>query len=117
VRVLRLFEGTPYLWAGNTGFGIDCSGLVQAALIACGIACPGDSDLQEAAVGRPLSSGTPLRARDLVFWKGHVAMLADDATLLHANGAAMSVAWERLPAAIARMEGLGLPVRAVRRLD
>jgi hypothetical protein len=66
VAVLKLFEGTPYVWAGNTGFGIDCSGLVQAALIACGQPCPGDSDLQEKALGRPLGPDEPLKARDLI---------------------------------------------------
>src|SRR5690606_8038694 len=83
VAVARLFLGTPYVWAGNTGFGIDCSGLVQAALLACGIPCPGDSDLQEAAVGRALDEGEPDQPGDLYFWKGHVAMVADPSTLIH----------------------------------
>ena len=42
--VAELFLGTPYLWGGNSRWGIDCSGLVQAAFLACGIPCPGDSD-------------------------------------------------------------------------
>jgi hypothetical protein len=116
VAVLKRFEGTPYVWAGNTGFGIDCSGLVQAALLACGIPCPGDSDLQEKALGRRLGPDEALRARDLIFWKGHVAMLADDATLLHANGHAMCVAWEPVAEAIARIEAAGHPMLSARRL-
>jgi hypothetical protein len=55
VTVAQLFFGTPYLWGGNSGTGIDCSGLVQAALLAAGLPCPGDSDLQAAAVGEALS--------------------------------------------------------------
>ena len=47
VAVAERFLGTPYLWGGKTSLGLDCSGLVQVALTACGIACPRDSDMQE----------------------------------------------------------------------
>jgi cell wall-associated NlpC family hydrolase len=107
VAVLKRFIGTPYVWAGNTGFGIDCSGLVQAALLACGQPCPGDSDLQEQALGRPLAAGEPLERGDLIFWKGHVAMAVDEATLIHANAHAMAVAYEGAATAIARIEAQG----------
>ncbi len=59
VAVAALFLGTPYLWGGNSRDGIDCSGLVQAALLACGIACPGDSDLQAKAVGHRACARRP----------------------------------------------------------
>ncbi len=117
LEVLRLYLGTPYLWAGNTGFGIDCSGLVQAALLACGIACPGDSDLQEAALGRPLAEHEPLRPRDLVFWDGHVAMVADDDRFLHAYGHAMLTGYEPVATAIPRILAAGNPVTSRRRID
>ena len=60
---------------------LDCSGLVQIALNACGIACPRDSDMQERALGaavRPDGLGS-LRRGDLVFWQGHVAIVRDAA--------------------------------------
>ncbi|MGH1576766.1 NlpC/P60 family protein [Planktotalea sp.] len=104
-QVARLFLGTPYLWGGNSRFGIDCSGLVQAALLACGIACDGDSDQQERTLGRD-ATGNP-RAGDLLFWKGHVAMMVDNKTLIHANAHHMSVVLEGYDVALARIAAQG----------
>ena len=105
--VALLFLGAPYLWAGNGCDGLDCSGLTQAALLACGIACPGDSDQQEAAVGTPLSEDAVLRRGDLVFWRSHVAMALDSERIVHANVHAMAVAIEGTAEAIARIEAQG----------
>ncbi len=103
VAVAEGFLGTPYLWGGNSRDGIDCSGLVQAAQNACGIACPSDSDLQWAGFGQRLEPGVALRRGDLVFWKGHVALLSDPETILHSNGNAMSTCYEGLAAALLRI--------------
>lgn len=107
VAVAELFLGTPYLWAGNTGDGIDCSGLVQVACLACGIPCPGDSDQQEAALGSALADDVETRRGDLIFWKGHVAWVSDAATLLHATASAMSAIHEPIGSAIRRIEAQG----------
>lgn len=102
VAVAEMFLGTPYLWGGNSRFGIDCSGLVQTALVACGKACPADSD-QQRTVGTGFGDNEPLLRGDLLFWKGHVAMVVDDMRLIHANGHTMSVAYEGIEACIARI--------------
>lgn len=117
VTVAELFLGTPYLWGGNSRFGIDCSGLVQAGLLACSIACPGDSGDQEQAVGTALPEGTPPQRGDLLFWKGHVAWASGPNMLLHANAYHMAVAYEPMDQAIARIlaQGDG-PVTAHKRL-
>lgn len=107
VTVAEAFLGTPYLWGGNSRNGIDCSGLVQAACCACGIACPADSDQQMARLGRPLADDEVLRRGDLLFWKGHVALMSDTETILHANGAAMAVTHEPYVAAVARILAAG----------
>ena len=118
VAVAERLLGTPYLWGGNSSFGIDCSGLVQAALLACGIPCPGDSDQQETTLGTALPANTPVRRGDLFFWKGHVAMAVDDKTLIHANAHHMAVACEGLQGAINRIHAQGDgPVTAHKRLD
>jgi cell wall-associated NlpC family hydrolase len=106
VTVAEQFLGTPYLWGGNSRAGIDCSGLAQAAILATGQACPPDADLQE-AVGEALAPDAPLRRGDLLFWAGHVALVVDEARLIHANGHSMSVAHEGIEACIARIAQQG----------
>ncbi len=103
VTVAETLLGTPYLWGGNSFAGVDCSGLVQLALHACGHPCPGDSDLQERALGTHLPEGTTAQRGDLLFWRGHVAWVSAPDMILHANAHSMSVAYEPLDTAIARI--------------
>jgi hypothetical protein len=44
VAVAERHLGAPYLWGGRESVGLDCSGLVQQALFACGLGCPRDTD-------------------------------------------------------------------------
>lgn len=115
VAVAEQFLGVPYLWGGKTISGCDCSGLVQTALDRCGIAAPRDTDMLEAALGKPIEP-TDLKRGDLVFWSGHLGVMCDASTLLHANAYAMCVASEPLAQAIERIAAAGFPVTSYSRL-
>ncbi len=106
VAVAEKFLNAPYLWGGRTSEGVDCSGLTQAALTAAGIAAPRDSDMLE-KLGQALAPDAPLQRGDLVFWKGHVGIMRDSATLLHANGYHMAVVSEPLAVAQERIAASG----------
>jgi len=106
VAVAETFLNTPYLWGGVSGFGIDCSGLVQLSMLMAGRRVLRDTDMQEASVGDPIVPGADfsgLRRGDLVFWKGHVAIMTDAENMIHANGHTMMVSRESLREAVERI--------------
>jgi cell wall-associated NlpC family hydrolase len=116
VAIAEGFVGVPYLWGGKTFAGLDCSGLIQAALESAGIAAPRDTDLMELALGRPIALDAPLERGDLVFWKGHMGAMLDPERFIHASGSAMQVVIEDFAAARARILADGVPVRTIKRL-
>ncbi len=120
VAVAERLLHVPYLWGGKTSLGIDCSGLVQVSLAAAGIAAPRDTDLQEKALGSLLAFDAELaglQRGDLIFWRGHVGIMRDENTLLHANAHHMLVASESLRGVRDRVfEKSSQPISSIRRL-
>jgi cell wall-associated NlpC family hydrolase len=117
VAVAETFLHAPYVWGGKTAAGIDCSGLVQVALARAGVDVPRDSDMQAAGIGADVGSDGPFQRGDLLFWPGHVGIMTDGETLLHATAFSMQVMREPVAVTRKRIEGdLGLPLQAVRRL-
>ncbi len=105
VAIAEELIGTPYLWGGRSSLGLDCSALVQIAASFGGHVLQRDSDMQEASAGDEISDAelSGLRRGDLIFWKGHVGIVAGPGRLLHANGHTMTVANEDLEEAVKRI--------------
>lgn len=112
VAVAEQFLGAPYVWGGKTFEGLDCSGLIQTAMQAAGIAAPRDTDMMEQNLGRTILR-EKLRRGDLIFWKGHMGVMRDSENLLHANAFHMQAVSELLDVAIER---IAKPVTAIKRL-
>ena len=116
VATAEMLLGAPYRWGGRGAGGIDCSGLVQLALGMAGIVCPRDSDMQM-TLGDEIPEGSALRRGDIVFFPGHVGIMADDRHLLHANAHWMAVTREPLDDVLARLiHTYDRPLLARRRL-
>ena len=117
VASARRFLHAPYLWGGRSSLGLDCSALLQLAMMASGRSAPRDTDQQERSVGAKLEAGLDAaRPGDFLFLKSHVVVMSAPGIVLHANAHHMAVAEEPLDGFLERMTGLGLAVTAVRRV-
>lgn len=119
VAVAEAYRHVPYLWGGKSVLGLDCSGLVQLSLQAAGRSSPRDSDMQEKELGRALPKDDldALERGDLVFWDGHVGIMADRRMLLHANGHFMLVTLEPLQSAVERIAARHGKLTSIKRLS
>ncbi|MEO8896956.1 MAG: NlpC/P60 family protein [Rhizomicrobium sp.] len=122
VAVAERFVGVSYVWGGKTYAGLDCSGLIQTALAATGVAAPRDTDMMEKELGVAVDAATrrgdvapKARRGDIVFWKGHMGVMVDSTRLLHANAYHMSTVIEPLAEVVARIEKVAGPVTTIRR--
>jgi cell wall-associated NlpC family hydrolase len=118
VSVAERFVGTPYLWGGKSSLGVDCSGLIQLSLNAAGTGCPRDSDMQQDSLGRMLNPAESknLQRGDLIYFRGHAAIVRGPDTIVHANAHHMATAIENTRDAIARIKASGSEVLAIKRL-
>jgi hypothetical protein len=117
VAVAERYLGQPYVWGGRGHGGLDCSGLVQVVLAACGMSVPRDTDLQRESIGQAIDEAEPLRRGDFVFFPAHVGIMADETRLLHANAHWMATVVEPLADVIDRLRpGHEQPVLARRRI-
>ena len=116
VSVAETMIGTPYRWGGRDSIGFDCSALVQLSLAAAGQKVMRNSGDQEKTIGTTLDHIDDLRRGDLVFWKGHVGIMADGQRLLHANMHHAMTAIEDLRSALPRLEKAAGPITRLARI-
>ena len=103
IDLSKQYLDTPYLWGGRDSMGIDCSGLIQNLHQINNRPFPRDTDMQEIYVTNEVKYEKDLKAGDLVFWKGHVAMMIDNSNIIHANAFHMKTAIEPLSTAKKRI--------------
>lgn len=123
VAVAERLLGRPHALGARSSFETDCSGLVQQALLACGLPGPRRSDGQ-ADLGRPIARDAAQRG-DLVVWMapnrdhdwtGHSAIMVDADQVIHATGARGGVVIETLAEVEARLTAEGFAPAVFRRI-
>jgi cell wall-associated NlpC family hydrolase len=118
VSVAQEFLGAPYQWGGVESLGLDCSGLIQTAYKAAGVALPRDSDMLR-GIGKEVSMGAEfggLKRGDVICWDQHVALMLNATDIIHANAFHLKVSREALAAATPRICAKYGPILTVRRV-
>jgi cell wall-associated NlpC family hydrolase len=112
VSQARRFLGLQYLWAGTSGFCLDCSGFTHVVFEALGVTVPRDASAQFVA-GRRVATRSALRAGDLVFFRNasgdihHVGLYIGGGRMIHAPNTGSSVRIVSLDTATYRSEFAG----------
>ena len=84
-RNIDKFINVKYKWGGKNFSGVDCSGLVQLFLNFNNKFCPRDAKDQIKYFKKKIKINN-VKKNDLIFWKGHVAIILSKKKLVHAYG-------------------------------
>ena len=82
---IRKFINIKYKWGGKHYSGVDCSGLIQLHLNYNNQFCPRDSKDQLKYFKKKIRLKN-IKKNDLIFWKGHIAIVISKKKLIHAYG-------------------------------
>ena len=82
---IQIFKNIKYKWGGKTFDGIDCSALIQICLNFNNIFCPRDTGQQVNFFKKNINLKN-IKKNDIIYWKGHVALVISNKKLIHAYG-------------------------------
>ena len=114
---IKKFINIKYKWGGKHFNGIDCSGLVQLFFNFNNKFCPRDTKDQIKFFKKKISLNN-IKKNDLIFWKGHVAVVISKNKLIHAYGPFKKVVIMSIKKTINRIyKTANLKVIGIRRLN
>jgi len=113
---IKKFINVKYKWGGKHFTGIDCSGLIQVYLNYNNKFCPRDVKDQIRYFKKKVKF-TNIKKNDLIFWKGHVAVIISKKKLIHAYGPLKKVVVMPIKKTIERIhQTANLKVVGIRRI-
>ena len=96
VSIAEKLLGTPYVWGGRNSIGLDCSALLQLSYQTYGENIPRNSIDQSLLSKEIIHNNEKLKRGFVIFWEGHVGIMADEIYCIHANAFHMEVSKEPL---------------------
>ena len=114
-KSIKKFINVRYKWGGKHFTGIDCSGLIQLFLNFNNKFCPRDAKDQIKYFKKKIQLKN-IKKNDMIFWKGHVALVISKKKLIHAYGPFKKVLIMSIQKAISRIYNTAnLRVTGIRR--
>ena len=112
---IKKFKNVKYKWGGKHYSGVDCSGLIQLFFNYNNKFCPRDAKDQIKYFKKKILLKN-IKKNDLIFWKGHVALVITKDELIHAYGPFKKVAIMSIKKTIRRIQKTAnLRVTGIRR--
>ena len=84
-KKINIFKNIKYKWGGKSFKGIDCSALIQVFLNFNNKFCPRDAKDQVKYFKKNVKLKN-IKKNDIIYWKGHVALVLSKNKLIHAYG-------------------------------
>ncbi len=114
---INKFINVKYKWGGKHYTGVDCSGLIQLFLNFNNKFCPRDTKDQIKYFKKKIKLHN-IKKNDLIFWKGHVAIVLSKNKLIHAYGPLKKVVIMPIKKTIDRIyRTANLKVTGIRRIS